>query len=324
MLALNSLAVIWLVAGASLLLMIWLLVSAGKSPVERRVAELSLERSGLAPSAYAPQTPTSLRRAGLIVKAENPIEGWTSRTIRKQERKHDLRERMVQAGLYTPHAVRVFLILRLILLLAPAALGFLAGRMGYIEPMRGVLLGGLAGIMGTMAPSFWVDHVKRLRQTKVRRALPDALDVMVVCLQGGLSLSGALARVARELAMAHPLLAVELNIVERHIRMGRSTGEAVREMANRFDIEELRSMASVLIQAERIGSSVASALELFGDSLRMKRQQRAEEMAHQASVKMLFPTLFCIFPAIFVVILGPAAIQIYEQLLKGVMHGPGH
>jgi tight adherence protein C len=321
MLAANTLIFTWLVAVGSLMLMIWLLVTGSKSPVERRVAELSLDRAGLGPSSASP---AGARRGGPMVKIENPIEGWTARTIRKQEKKHDLRERMVQAGLYTPYAVRIFLCLRLVLLLGPAALGFLAGRMGYLQPANGVLLGGIAGLLGTMAPSFWVDYVKQSRQTQVRRALPDALDILVVCLQGGLSLSGSLAKVARELTMAHPMLAVELNIVERHIRMGRSTGEAVREMAGRFDIEELRSMASVLIQAERIGSSIASALEMFGDSLRLKRQQRAEEMAHQASVKMLFPTLFFIFPAIFVVILGPAAIQIYEQLLKGALHGTGH
>jgi tight adherence protein C len=319
--AANSIMLIWLVAGGSLLLMIWLLATSGKSAVERRVAELSLEQSGQ--MATAPAAQFGAGRSGTIVKVDNPIEGWTARTIRKQEKKHDLRERMMQAGLYTPNAARVFLVLRLLLLVGPSVLGFLAGRMGYLEPVRGAFLGGVAGLLGTMAPIFWIDQVKRSRQTKVRRALPDALDVMVVCLQGGLSLPGAMARVARELAMAHPLLAVELNIVERHIRMGRSTGEAVREMAARFDIEELRSMASVLIQAERIGSSVANTLELFADSLRLKRQQRAEEMAHEASVKMLFPTLLFIFPAIFVVILGPAAIQIYEQLLSGAMRG-GH
>ena len=151
------------------------------------------------------------------------------------------------------------------------------------------------------------------RQTKIRRSLPDALDIMVVCLQGGLSLTGTLARVARELVSAHPLLAVELNIVERQIRMGHTAGQALRDFARRFDLEELRSMASVVSQSERIGSSVV-VLTVFADTMRVRRHQRAEELAHKAAVKMLFPTLFCIFPAIFIVILGPAAIQIYQQL----------
>ena len=106
--------------------------------------------------------------------------------------------------------------------------------------------------------------------------------------------------------------------------MGQSVGEAVRGIADRFDLEELRGMASVLRQAERIGSSVATALDVFAETMRLKRSQRAEELAHKASVKMLFPTLLCIFPAIFVVILGPAAIHIYEVMIKGVMHNVGH
>ena len=168
---------------------------------------------------------------------------------------------------------------------------------------------------GTLAPSFWLDHLKRVRQSKLRRSLPDALDVMVVCLQGGLSLSGTLARVARELVTAHPMLAVELTIVERQIRMGHTAGQAMRDFAKRFDLEELRSMASVIAQSERIGSSVVGALTIYADSLRIKRQQRAEELGQQANVKMLLPTVFCIFPAIFVIILGPAAVQIYRQML---------
>ena len=110
---------------------------------------------------------------------------------------------------------------------------------------------------------------------------------------------------------------MEIKIAERQMQMGRSAAEAIRGIADRFDLEELRGMASVVKQAERVGSSVATALEVFAETLRLKRQQRAEEMAAKAAVKMLFPTLLCIFPAIFVVILGPAAIQIYEKLVLG-------
>ena len=172
----------------------------------------------------------------------------------------------------------------------------------------------LARRTGLLEIKIFVLSVMVHRQTKIRRSLPDALDIMVVCLQGGLSLTGTLARVARELVSAHPLLAVELNIVERQIRMGHTAGQALRDFARRFDLEELRSMASVVSQSERIGSSVVGALTVFADTMRVRRHQRAEELAHKAAVKMLFPTLFCIFPAIFIVILGPAAIQIYQQL----------
>ena len=144
--------------------------------------------------------------------------------------------------------------------------------------------------------------------------MPDALDVLVVCLEGGLSVPSAFSRVGHELVTAHPLLAMEFQIIEKQAQLGRTTGEAVRQFADRFDLEELRSMASVIVQAESIGSSVVMALEVFAKTLRQRRSQHAEEMAQKAVIKMLFPTVLFIFPAIFVVILGPAAIQIYEVL----------
>ena len=138
-----------------------------------------------------------------------------------------------------------------------------------------------------------------------------------------MSLNGAFARVAHELATAHPMLAVELQIIQRQTQMGRSTGEAVREFAKRFDLEELRSMASVIIQSEKIGSSVVTALTVFAETLRTKRFQRAEELAQKAVIKILFPTLLFIFPGIFIVILGPAAIQVYELLTSGALGSIG-
>ncbi len=299
-----DLAITWLLAGGSLLGLVALLVSARRDPVQRRLGELSAGGVRRQP-----------RGGAGMVAAENPVDQLARRRIRQEEHKKNLRDRLMQAGLYGQTAVGLFLALRIILALGPAVLGFVAAQMGRLSLTLGLLYGLIAGIVGTLAPGMWLDHVKRARQTKIRRALPDALDVMVVCLQGGLSLPGSLARVARELAVAHPMLAVELSIVERQIQMGRSTGEAIRELSKRFDLEELRSMASVIIQAERIGSSVVTALEVFAETLRLRRHQRAEEMAYKATVKMLFPTLFFIFPAIFIVVLGPAVIQIWKVLL---------
>jgi tight adherence protein C len=141
--------------------------------------------------------------------------------------------------------------------------------------------------------------------------------VLVVCLQGGLSVMSAMSRVANELVTAHPMLAMEFKIAERQMQMGQSAGEAIRGIADRFDMEELRGMAAVIKQAERIGASIAAAMEVFGETLRLKRHQKAEELAHKAAVKILIPTVLFIFPAIFIVILGPAGIQIYNTLIKG-------
>jgi len=177
---------------------------------------------------------------------------------------------------------------------------------------KGLIIGALGGVVGMIGPSFWLDRRKSERQLAFRRALPDAMDVLVICLEGGLSLPAAFKRVANELRGAHPSLAAELLIVEREIQLGRSTGEAMRQFGERADLEEVRSLASVIIQSERFGASLVRALRVHADSLREKRLQHAEEMAQKAATKILFPTLLFIFPGVFIVILGPAVIHIIE------------
>src|SRR5262249_42379439 len=168
-------------------------------------------------------------------------------------------------------------------------------------------------------PSFWLDIKKSQRQSNFRRSLPDALDVLVICLEGGLSLPGSIRRIATELRTAHPALAIELNIVDREIQLGRSAGESLHQMGPGTALEEVRPLASVITQAEKCGASLVKSLRVHADMLRLKRQQRAEELAQKAAIKILFPTLLFIFPAVFVVILGPAAFQIVD-LFTNINH----
>jgi tight adherence protein C len=225
-----------------------------------------------------------------------------------------LKTRLIHAGLYSRQAMPIFLGVKLLLMTGPALIGLAAGVLGLMSLTFAVLVGGCLGILGMIGPSFWLDWKKRKRQSTFRRALPDALDVLVVCLEGGLSLPGSLKRVAGELRTAHPSLASELNIVQREIQLGRTAGDSLQQMGLRSDLEEVRSLASVITQSEKFGASLVKSLRVHADTLRQKRQQRAEEMAQKAGTKILFPTLLFIFPAIFVVILGPAAFQIYEVL----------
>src|SRR5262249_49921082 len=146
------------------------------------------------------------------------------------------------------------------------------------------------------------------------RSLPDALDIIIICLEGGLSLSGALRHVAEDLRTAHPLLADELNIVQRGVQLGLSAGESLKFLGERTDLEEINSLASVIIQVDRLGASLVKTLRVHADSLRLKRRQRAEELAQKAGTKILFPTVIFIFPALFVVILAPGLIQIRNML----------
>jgi tight adherence protein C len=227
-----------------------------------------------------------------------------------------LQARLVQAGLYGPQAMVVFLGVKMVLIVSPAFLGLAAGLLGLVTVVQGLLIGALCGIVGVIGPSFWLDRRKAGRQLSFRRALPDALDVVVICLEGGLSLPAAIRRMAVELRTAHPLLARELNIVQREVQMGRSTGEAMRQFAIRADLEELRGLASVITQAERFGASLVKVLRVHAETLRNKRLMQAEEMAQKAATKLLFPTVFLIFPGVFIVILGPAFIQILEMFAR--------
>lgn len=179
--------------------------------------------------------------------------------------------------------------------------------------VRGALLGGvITGVSAVLFPGLYLDSRIKKRQMEIRRALPDALDVLVISLEAGLSLAASLVRLAKELSASYPLLSVELTIVHREIQLGNSTGTSLRNFADRFGLEELRSLASVVMQAEKYGASVVQALRVHAETLRIKRLQAAQEKAQKATVKLLIPTVLCIFPAMFVVILGPAAFQMLE------------
>jgi tight adherence protein C len=235
----------------------------------------------------------------------------------KGEARARLHARLTQAGLYSPQALPVYLGVKMVLMVAlPVLAALLPHLCGLLSLQRALLASALASGVGLVAPGLWLDHRKKRRQSTFRRALPDALDMIVLCVEGGVSLTAGLQRVTGELQTAHPLLAAELNIVQREMQLGQSAGEALRSFGQRCDLEEVRNLASVLLQSERFGAGVVKALRIHADTSRMERQQRAEEMAQKAAVKILFPTLLCIFPAIFIVILGPAAFQIATMFAR--------
>ncbi|HEY7311098.1 MAG TPA: type II secretion system F family protein [Gemmataceae bacterium] len=221
-----------------------------------------------------------------------------------------LRQRLLEAGIYDRNALPLLLGVKLLLMVVPLLLTVALAVTGLLSPLRAVFAGIVGISAGMIVPGLWLDYRKKKRQISLRRALPDALDMLVLCVEGGVSLTGGLQRITAELHSAHPLLGVEMDLVQREMMLGVSVGEGIQKLAARTDLEEMRNLASVLIQSERFGTSVVKALRIHADTLRQQRQQRAEELAQKAAVKILFPTLLCIFPAIFIVILGPAAFQI--------------
>jgi tight adherence protein C len=148
----------------------------------------------------------------------------------------------------------------------------------------------------------------------MQKALPDALDMLVVSVEAGLGLNQALVRVSEEIYRLSPVLSEQLALVNLEIRAGTSREEALRNLAERTGLQDISSLVGMLIQTDRFGTSVAQALRVHADTMRTKRRQRAEEAAAKTTIKMVFPLVFCIFPALFVVILGPALIQIYKAL----------
>ena len=281
--------------------------------LDRDNRRMSARLRGLAPGTGARAETGSVSEFCLSAL---PKIGALMLPVREKDRE-PLQRRLLQAGFYAPQALRLFLGVKLLLLvvlpLACAAGPWLAGA---LAPRTAAFLGTLAAGVALVAPGLWLDHQRNRRQAALRRALPDALDMFVLCMEGGLSLLATIQRVTSEMQMAHAVLAGEMNIVQREIQLGLSPGEAFKKLGDRCKLEEVRNLASVLLQSERFGASVGRALRLHADACRQERHQRAEEVAQKAAVKILFPTLLCIFPAIFIVILGPAAYQISDLFSK--------
>ncbi len=175
---------------------------------------------------------------------------------------------------------------------------------------------GLAVAIGLLAPPAILARLAESRREALRRALPDSMDLLVVCVEAGVSLDAAILRVAKEMGTLHPDLANELFLVNRRVNAGMSREQALHGLSERTGLEELRGLASNMIQSERWGTSIATVLRIYAETLRKKRKQTAEKRAATAPLKMLFPLGVFIFPSIFIVIVGPAALKIYAILVN--------
>jgi tight adherence protein C len=173
----------------------------------------------------------------------------------------------------------------------------------------------VAAAVGYLLPSMGLGKLERRRQHRIRLGLPDALDLLVVSVEAGLGLDQAIQRVGEEIAFAHRELSDELRLVNLELRAGKGRTDALRALAERTGVDDLSSLVAMLVQTDRFGTSVAQSLRVHADTMRTKRRQRAEEAAAKTGVKMVFPLVFCIFPAIWVVTIGPAAIKFVQVLI---------
>jgi tight adherence protein C len=220
-----------------------------------------------------------------------------------------IRLRLTRAGYRNENAIKIFYgckVLTPLLLVAIAAVTGLASLAPFFVYL--VALGG-----GFLAPDFWLGKRIKARQKKLTRGLPDVLDLLVICMEAGLSLDQATTRSAEELSQSQPEICDELNVVVLEQRAGRARSESWKNMAERTGVECLRNLVSMLVQTEQFGTSIAKMLRVHADTLRVQRVQMIEEMAGKTSVKLVFPLVLFIFPALFLVTLGPAAIVMAES-----------
>lgn len=223
-----------------------------------------------------------------------------------------LQRRLAKAGIYDSTAIPLFFVARLALAIVPVTAVLAVGMAGYMSFETAMLSAAVSGGLGSLAPSFWLDRTIARQQLQFQKSLPDFLDLMIVCLEGGLSLQETIRRVTDELRIAHPALASELRIVQRDVELGATVDQALKRFAIRTDYEGVRTLSTFIREAQRFGTNITDALRGHADMLRSQREQRAEENAQKAAVKILLPTLLLIFPATFVVLVGPAVIQIHE------------
>jgi tight adherence protein C len=256
------------------------------------------------------------RRAEQTEKLKSVVQAFGESIQERSGTPSALRLRLIQAGYPSAAAVPLFLGTRILL---PAGLGI--GSL-LLLPILGVsAVKTILGVvyftgLGYVLPGLIVGMRIRRRQKEMQRALPDALDMLVVSVEAGLGLNQALVRVADEIFRLSPVLSEQMTLVNLEIRAGTAREEALRNLADRTGLADIASLTGMLIQTDRFGTSVAQALRIHADTMRTKRRQRAEEAAAKTTIKLIFPLVFCIFPALFVVILGPAMIQIM-QALKG-------
>jgi tight adherence protein C len=221
---------------------------------------------------------------------------------------------MTRAGYRSPQGLLAMAGLKVLSPIGFVVLSFTTG----IYRWNPFMIPVVAAAIGYLLPEMWLGWRVSSRQHRLRRALPDGLDLLVICVEAGLGLDQALMKVTQELRITHPELSEELQLVNLEMRIGKTRIEALRELARRTGLEDIKSLVAMLIQTDRFGTSVAQSLRVYSDELRTKRRQRAEEMSAKTSVKMVPPLVFFIFPALMVVILGPAVITLMRQLMPAL------
>jgi tight adherence protein C len=275
--------------------------STGTTAIERRLGEITIGAGSLEAdgdkSEYGKAIVDMLKRVGSVAPRSASETG-------------KLQQRLITAGYRSREAMVVFFGIRAAFALA--LFGLVMSGVIFHPNMPAALA---ACGFGYLLPGIVLARLAKKRQHRIRLGLPDALDLLVVSVEAGLGLDQAIQRVAAELDFAHPDLSQELALINLELRAGKARVEALRNLADRTQVDDIISLVAMLVQTDKFGTSVAQSLRVHSETVRTKRRQRAEEAAAKTGVKMVFPLVFCIFPAIWVVTIGPAVIKFVQVLV---------
>lgn len=270
-------------------------------PVRRRLHKVTAQTTAI--DVQQQRFLDELDRLGALVTPKNSGEAEKTRL------------RLQQAGFRKRSAVSYYYSIRLFCLIGLPLAGFAVGHYVVSMPIaKAVLIMFLAAPIGFIGPSFALDWRIRRRQRELRASLPDVLDLLVVCTEAGLGLESALQRVAREMSVSHPMLSSELLQVNAEMLAGVDKVEALRNLANRTGMEDIRGLVSLLAQSMRFGTSIADSLRVYAEEFRDKRMQLAQEMAAKLPIKIIFPLALCFMPGFFIVAMGPAVVGLVNML----------
>ena len=240
------------------------------------------------------------------------VGDWAEKSLPEALIQEEGQKTLIQAGYDSPAAPAIYALIRLVCALGIPAVMFAWGPRDTYTML--LFSGGVGIALGIVGPPAMLARQQRLRQERLRRSLPDALDLLLVCVEAGVSLDAAILRVGREIALVHPELADEFLVMNRRMNAGMRREEALHGMFQRTGVEELRALASNMIQSERWGTSIGKVLRVYSETLRRKRKQAAEKKAAVAATKMIFPLELFILPALFAVIGGPAVLGLKPVL----------
>ena len=284
---------------AFLIAAVLIVLLGGKETIDARLMEISAPPPVISPDLVEGPRNGLARAAAGVTSVFKPIRGLVSGSD------ENMAYRLALAGFRKPGHIEIFTATKMLRpVLAIGAGTFFGSNM-----LAAILVG---AVLGFMTPDLVLTRLISRRQESIRRALPDALDLLVICMEAGLGIDQAMVRVGDEIRLTSPALADELQIINREQRAGKPRLDAWRSMAERVDIDIVRQFVTMLVQTERFGTPIANALGQFADTLRVRRTQKAEEMAAKAGVKLLFPLVLFVFPSIFVVALGPAIISMQK------------